>query len=130
MPEGWAAIQRDLNRLEKWAGRNLIKFNKGKCKVLHLGRNNPMQQYMLAAAQLESSLAEKDLGVLGDTRLNMGQQCAPVAKKVNGILGCMRRSIASRLREVIIPPCSSFSQPQLFFDSVILPSLLPCLDVA
>ncbi|GAB0179328.1 mitochondrial enolase superfamily member 1 [Grus japonensis] len=52
-PEGLAAIQRDLNRLEKWAGTSLIKFNKGKFKVLHLGRNNPRHQYVL-----ESSLAE------------------------------------------------------------------------
>ncbi|KAK4807024.1 hypothetical protein QYF61_000353 [Mycteria americana] len=61
-PEGCAAIQRDLDRLEKWAGRSLVRFSKGKCKVLHLGRNNPMHQYMLEADQLESSLAEKDLG--------------------------------------------------------------------
>jgi len=81
VPEGHAAIQRDLCRLEKWADRNLMKFNKEKCRVLHLARNNPMHQHMLGADQLESSLAEKELDVLVDTMLNMSQQCALVSKK-------------------------------------------------
>ncbi|GAB0209103.1 mitochondrial enolase superfamily member 1 [Grus japonensis] len=110
-PEDHAVIQRDLDRLEKWADRNLMKFNKGKCKVLHLRRNNPMQQYMLGATQLESSFAEKDLGVLVGTRLSMSQQCALVAKKANGILGCIRQSIASRSRELIFPLSSALLGP-------------------
>ncbi|KAK4832935.1 hypothetical protein QYF61_026578 [Mycteria americana] len=48
-PDGHAAIQRDHNRLEEWADRNLMKFNKEKCKVLHLGKNSPRHQYMLGA---------------------------------------------------------------------------------
>ncbi|PKU30051.1 rna-directed dna polymerase from mobile element jockey-like [Limosa lapponica baueri] len=40
-PEDCAAIQYELDRLESWAERNLMKFNKGNCKVLHLGGITP-----------------------------------------------------------------------------------------
>jgi len=73
-----------------------MKFNKGKCQVLHLGRNNPTRQYILRTDQLERSLAEKDMGVLVGTKLTMSQKCALAAKKADGILGGIRQSIASR----------------------------------
>ncbi|KAK4822918.1 hypothetical protein QYF61_023418 [Mycteria americana] len=53
-----------------------MEFNKEKCQVLHLERNNPRHQYMLGATQLGSSFAEKDLGFPVDRQLTMSQQCA------------------------------------------------------
>ncbi|KAK4810072.1 hypothetical protein QYF61_007894 [Mycteria americana] len=56
-----------------------MKFNKGKCKDLLLERNSFMHKYMLAANWLESSFAEKDLGVLLDTKLNMSPMASSPA---------------------------------------------------
>ena len=112
-PAGCASIQQDLDRLESWAGKNLMKFDKSKCRVLHLGRNNHMHQYTLGAEPLEKSSVEKDLGVLVDNRLAVSQQCALVAKKANGILGYIEKRLASGSREVIFTLYSALVRPHL-----------------
>ncbi|KAJ7411537.1 rna-directed dna polymerase from mobile element jockey-like [Willisornis vidua] len=74
-------IKVSLHQMESWAYTNLMKFNKAKCKALHLDQGDPKQKYRPGGEWIESSPEEKDLGVLAEEQLNMSWQCALVAQK-------------------------------------------------
>lgn len=57
-PDGCAAIQNNLGRLEKWDERNLLKFIKGKGQILHEGRNNKHRSVGPAGRKLLLSIWE------------------------------------------------------------------------
>lgn len=107
LADGCAAIQRDVNWLEKWVNQNIMKFTKGKRQNPHLGKKNSRHHCTLGADWLKSSLTEKDLRVLVINNLSMCKQCVLVVKNDNSILSYVRQSQASRSGELNSPLLST-----------------------
>ncbi|PKU42924.1 hypothetical protein llap_6774 [Limosa lapponica baueri] len=61
----------------------------------------------------QHSPEKKDLGALVDEKINMSWQRALTARKTNCVLGCIKRSVASRSREVVLPFYSALVRPHL-----------------
>ena len=107
------AIQRDLEEFEWWACANAMRFSKARCKVLRVSRGNPKPKYRLGGEGIESSREKGDVGVLVDEKFNMTRRHAIATQKASRILGCIKRSVASRSREGILPLYSTHVKAHL-----------------
>ena len=88
-------LQKDLDRLSEWSRKWQLPFNTGKCKVLHIGTNNPCHRYKMDNKKLDNVSEEKDLGVLVDEDLKFHKQTAAAVKKANRSLGMIKKTLVS-----------------------------------
>ncbi len=106
-------IQQDLDMLVTWARKWQMKFNVGKCSVMHFGYNNPKHRYRMDGKELKESNEGKDLGVHVNTSMKFNRQCAESAKKANEVMGMVKRNFINFDREIVINLYKSLIRPHL-----------------
>ena len=106
-------LQSAIDNLHLWAEKWQMYFNVDKCKIIHIGRQNPRFSYTMNDMQIQASDSERDLGIIIDETAKSGLQCAKAAKKGNQVLGQLLRSIQCRDKDVIIQLFKVFVRPHL-----------------
>ena len=85
-------LQRNIDTLVEWSETWMMKFNSQKCKILHIGKNNPQHKYYMndgdGARELDITIAEKDLGIIIDPNLSFDTHINDVVKNVIDCLKC------------------------------------------
>ena len=101
----------------KWSEQWLLRFNSKKCKVLHLGYNNPKYNYLIKEGnvlnKLEESLCEKDLGVFVDCNLNFDEHISTIVKKARMLSGLILRTFHFKTSEILVPLFKALIRPIL-----------------
>ncbi|KAJ7423489.1 hypothetical protein BTVI_09631 [Pitangus sulphuratus] len=91
----------------------LSETQQGQVQGLAPGEEQPQTPVQAGTDLLRSSSEEKNPGGLVANKLPMSQQWGLMARKASGALGCIRKSSASRSRELILPLYSSLVRLQL-----------------
>ena len=117
--DGNQTLQGDLNAVLEWAKKWKMEFNVSKCKIMHLGYNNPRISYSMGGSNLEVTEEERDLGVLIDSKLDFGNHIRCIVGKANRVLGMIRVSF------------TCLNVPMLFnlYTALVRPLLEYCVQV-
>ena len=114
-PEDSAALQATLDKLGAWAERWGMQFNTAKCHVMHIGKNNPKNVYMMNGIQLSETTVEREIGVTVSCNLKPGQQCKKAAHTASVVLGQITRAFHYRDRRVFLNLNKQYVRPHLEF---------------
>ena len=112
-------LQSTLDNLTKWADKWGMSFNTGKCKVMHIGRNNSKFDYKMDGVTLSKTNFEKDIGVMVTDNLKPHKHCEEAVRKANGVLGQISRSFHYRDKNTFIKLYSQYVRPHLEYCSPV-----------
>ena len=90
-----------------------MQFNVEKCVVIHMGRGNKENEYMLGNRKLRKSNRERDLGIIVDSNCKFSEQCNEAIKSANRTLGMIKRNITYKSKEVIVRLYKALVRPKL-----------------
>jgi hypothetical protein len=117
-------LQSDLNAIVTWCNTWQMSLNIGKCKIMHLGKNNPMRNYVLmsqdgTASVLEITTCEKDLGITITPDLKWTTHIANIASKANQILGMLKNTFSFFDVDMVRRLYTALVRPNLEFGATI-----------
>jgi hypothetical protein len=109
------ALQDTLDKLCEWAETWGMKFNKEKCKILHVGNNNPSYEYYMQGTKLATIDEERDVGVIIHKSLKPSRQCQKAAATGMGVLYQLKNNFHFRDRHVFVKLFKQYVRPHLEF---------------
>ena len=126
-------LQQCINDLTNWSEKWQLKFNSKKCKILHIGKNNPNYNYTINDGDNINNLAstdfEKDLGVITDPNLNFDLHIQTQIKKARQITSLILRTISYKTIDVMLPYYKHLVRPHLeYANAVWYPHLRKHID--
>lgn len=106
-------IQDDIDRISAWCENWLLSLNSSKCNILHIGRHNPMLNYVLDGCPLNSVSVQNDLGVLVSNDLKWSLQTVAVSKRANSLIYIIRKAFQNISPSLMLKLYKTYVRPLL-----------------
>lgn len=110
-------LQEALDCLCEWAEKWGMLFNLNKCKIMHVGRNNPCYEYFMQGTKLGTTEEEKDIGVVVTKNLKPAVQCSKAAGRATAVLHQLRKVFLYRDRHMFVKLYKQYVRPHLEFST-------------
>ena len=110
-------LQNTIDKMFEWTENWQLKFNESKCKILHLGENNPKRAYYIgrgdSRVELEKTVLEKDLEVHIDPTLSFDSHIEKIVKKASSKSAQILENFSYRSKQVLVPLFKTLVRPVL-----------------